>query len=151
MSEIIKAKWDEAESTGEPIDIGEIVICDVCDRDYTDLHDEGGFIFSSIAYCPACAASWLPRIRQYGEERFIRAHCPSGVSFADFARDYRGPNNFIQIYKIVTTCNDYAYLAAEAQRRASMGWKIAAETIAYLGIIAVTVGMFTLSVLEMME
>ena len=51
----------------------------------------------------------------------------------------------------MSTRNDYAYLAADKQRRASMGWKIAAETIAYLGIIAVTVGMFTLSVLEMME
>ena len=51
----------------------------------------------------------------------------------------------------MTTRNDYAYLAAESQRRASMGWKIAAETIAYLGLIAVTVGMFALSVLGMME
>lgn len=99
MNDKIKKKWDEAEANpGQKIDIGRVVVCDMCDVDYTDLPDMGGFIFTSYAYCPKCAVSHLPKIRGYGEERFIRATCPEGQSFADFVRAQRGPDgNYIRI------------------------------------------------------
>ena len=97
----LQAKWEEAEENpGKMVSIGSIVVCDICDKDCTDLPDSGGFIFTSSAYCPACASKGMASIRKYGEEGYIRARCPEGVSFADFVRGYRGENNFIQITEI---------------------------------------------------
>ncbi len=84
-------------TTMEIIDIGETVVCDVCNDDYTDLPDSGGFIFGSYAYCPKCAIDGMKNIQKYKEESRIRAVCPSHSSFADFVRGYRGGNNLITI------------------------------------------------------
>ncbi len=97
----LQEKWAEAEANpGKKVSIGSIVVCDVCDKDYTNLPDSGGFIFTSSAYCPKCEAKGMSNIRKYGEERYIRAYCPAGVSFADFIRQYRGENNFVLFTKI---------------------------------------------------
>lgn len=88
--------WAEAERTGSA-DIGRTVVCDICDEDYTDSTETGGFIFSSKAYCPVCAIEGMASIKKYHEEHFIRATCPDGKSFADFVRDYRGGNSRIVI------------------------------------------------------
>lgn len=74
-------------------DMGDTVICDQCNEDYTNSDEEGGFIFGSHAYCPNCAKDSLPRIKSYGEEKFIKARCPEGMSFKDFVVAYRGDNN----------------------------------------------------------
>lgn len=95
----LKDGWDEAFQTGKPISIGDLVVCDICNKDYTDLPDSGGFVFCSKGYCPECAKKWLPRIKSYGEEGYIKAFCPEGQSFADFIREYRGPNDMIQVIK----------------------------------------------------
>lgn len=90
-------KWEEAAETGKPVVLGETVVCDACNEDYSVRPDQGGFIFGSYAYCPACAADALPRIEGYGETYMIRARCPEGKTFADFVREYRGPDAAIQI------------------------------------------------------
>lgn len=90
-------KWAEAERTGAPVEIGRLVVCDICGEDFTDRPDVGGFIFTSKAYCPHCAPNGLQSIVKYGEERFIRAYCPEGRSFADFVRAYRGPRAAISV------------------------------------------------------
>ena len=95
----MQEKWDKADKTGEPISIGNMVVCDICCADYTNLPDSGGFIFSSKAYCPKCAKKWLPKIKAYGEERFINEFCGHEQSFANFVREYRGANNVIHITK----------------------------------------------------
>lgn len=95
----LREMWNEAEKTGKVVDIGSIVVCDVCNADYTDKKDVGGFIFSGSAYCPKCAVTSLPKIKGYGEERFIKARCPDGVPFSDFVRSYRGKGT-IQIKEI---------------------------------------------------
>lgn len=99
MIKDLEDKWKEANATGEPVPVGDTVVCDVCDEDYTARPESGGFIFQSTAYCPTCGPARLPMIKGYGEEHFIRARCPEGVSFADFVRGYRGPNAAIQIRK----------------------------------------------------
>ncbi len=99
MNNKLEDKWNEAEKTGKPISIGNTVICDICDKDYTDLSDSGGFIFTSSAYCPDCADKGLKTIKSYNEEQFIKATCPENVSFADFVNQYRGNGNYIQISK----------------------------------------------------
>lgn len=91
--------WGLAEQTGESIDIGNTVACDLCSDDYTESTEQGGIIFQSSAYCPKCTPQLLRDVEKYDEQRFIRARCPEGVSFADFVRGYRGPNAAIQITK----------------------------------------------------
>ncbi len=87
----LQDKWDEAERTGLPVDVGRIVVCDFCDMDFTDRKESGGCIFESKAVCPLCHPKVL------SEPQFIRVTCPSYQSFADFVREYRGPNSTIQI------------------------------------------------------
>lgn len=98
----IADKWHEAETNLDtPVDLGRLVICDVCSADMTDSPDTGGFIFGSYGYCPKCATCALPEIKGYGELHFITAMCPPGVSFADFVRAYRAEHgNSIVIREI---------------------------------------------------
>lgn len=96
----IKDAWDKAEVTGEPVDIGIIVICDTCNKDYTDSLVSGGFIFVSSAICPACAKRSMSTIEKYNETKHIRAKCPLSQSFASFVRDYRGNNTKISKRKL---------------------------------------------------
>lgn len=95
----LQDKWEEAKKTGKPIKLNGIVVCDICNEDYTNRPDSGGFVFGSYGYCPKCAKRSLPRIKSYDEEKYIKAFCPDNMSFADFIRDYRGPNDVIQIIK----------------------------------------------------
>lgn len=86
-------------NNGEKVLIGSLVVCDICDKDWTDETTPGGFIFSSKAYCPECAERGMKSIIRYQEERYIKAKCPEGISFADFVRQYREEDAFISITK----------------------------------------------------
>lgn len=90
--------WDEAfAEPGKSVPVGDIVVCDFCDHDFTHRPDQGGMIFQSKAVCPQCTALMASDVKQYGEERYIRAGCPEGQSFADFVRAYRGPAAAIKV------------------------------------------------------
>jgi len=69
------------------IDIGDRVVCDDCNKDYTDRQESGGILFQSKAICPNCTPKWKLSAEEYGEEHFIRAVCPPGKSFADWVRE----------------------------------------------------------------
>lgn len=98
--EILDAKWAEADANpGQVVSIGDIVVCDDCDEDYTDKPDQGGIIFTGYAYCPKCTPKRLKDIQRFKEERFIKARCPEGVSFADFVRRYRGGDGTVMIIR----------------------------------------------------
>jgi hypothetical protein len=89
--------WKAAfETPGEKIPVGRTVLCDVCDKDWTDRPEPGGFLFGSYAYCPDCAVQGLRDIRKHREEHRIVALCGS-ESFADFVRRMRGPDAFIRV------------------------------------------------------
>lgn len=96
----IQELWDQAKETGNSIDIDDTVVCDYCDEDYTESADHGGFIFGSKAICPKCAPNALASIEKYNEQRYIKAHAQHQQSFANFVREYRGPNATIQIIEI---------------------------------------------------
>ena len=89
----------EALDRGGPavIPVGSTVLCDACDTDLTSDPRSGGFIFGSYGYGPCCAAERLESIKGYGEQSFIRARCPEGMSFADWIRFMRGPSAAITI------------------------------------------------------
>jgi len=77
--------------------LGNIVLCDICNEDYTNFIDIGGFIFCNKAVCPKCATEFLKKIKSYNEENFIEAYCKTNKSFSDFIREYRGENCKIKI------------------------------------------------------
>ena len=95
----IHQQYAEALERGGPVSIpvGDVVLCDACDFDLTEDPRSGGFMFGSYAYGPCCAAKRLTAIKGYGEEHFIRAWCPEGVSFADWVRGMRDPGAAITI------------------------------------------------------
>lgn len=77
-------------------DIGEVVICDICNRDFTNSNLSGGFLFGSYAYCPFCADERLSTIKKHNEENHIKAWCPENKSFRDWIlEDIRQGNNLI--------------------------------------------------------
>ncbi len=79
-------------------DAGAVVVCDACCDDWTHRTESGGFLFLSYAYCPDCAKSSIEQIRRYGEEKYIRAWCPTGKSFARWVLDdLRKGNNEMRI------------------------------------------------------
>jgi hypothetical protein len=78
-------------------DIGNLVICDICDKDYTHSNACGGFLFQSKGVCPDCAPRFLASVKRYGEESFIRSYAADGETFRDFILGERGGNNKVTI------------------------------------------------------
>ncbi len=70
-------------------DIGDMVICDLCSKDYTFSDEPGGFVFGSNGVCPKCAPPMMEDIKAHNEEQYIRAVCPEGMSHRQFILDYR--------------------------------------------------------------
>jgi len=89
----------------EIYDIGGVVVCDLCNTDYTFSDESGGWVFCSTAYCPKCATpEALKKIQGYGEEKYIRGFCPKGMSFRDWIlKDVRQGNNKV----IIRSSNDF--------------------------------------------
>jgi ribosomal protein S27AE len=82
----------------EIIDIGNAVICDMCDADYTNSDEKGGFLFGRKAVCPKCAEETMANIVKFHEQRHISGLCPSTKSFRDWVlQDLRNGNNIIKI------------------------------------------------------
>jgi hypothetical protein len=70
-------------------DLGLSVFCDFCDGDFTSSDATGGLLFESKAVCPDCTPGLEANAKSYGEEKYIRARCPEGVSFAGWVRGMR--------------------------------------------------------------
>jgi hypothetical protein len=68
--------------------VGDDVLCDFCNADYTNLPDSGGYIVHGWAVCPACAPDFSKRTEESGEAP-PELLCPYGMSFADFVRMHR--------------------------------------------------------------
>jgi len=77
--------------------VGDTVLCDDCDKDYTADPASGGLLFQSKAIGPCCSAKWQASAEHYGETGFIRDRCPGGVSFADWVRGMRAPDVAITV------------------------------------------------------
>lgn len=78
-------------------DIGNTVLCDFCDEDYSFSSEKGGIIFQSKGVCPKCCPDFLVNVRKYGEEEFIRAKPKPDESFRDFILRIRDGNNKVTI------------------------------------------------------
>lgn len=82
----------------QTIEIGDHVVCDLCNADWTGKPDRGGFLFGSKAVGPCCEASFRETVRKHDEEWYIKAECPPDMSFAEWCIELRGGNNTIRIY-----------------------------------------------------
>ena len=71
------------------MDPGDVVLCDLCNKDYTNLDELGGFVFNGNAVCPDCSAEFLEEIKKYGEEIYINSYAKVGETFKDFILRYR--------------------------------------------------------------
>jgi len=79
------------------IDIGPEVCCDLCNEDYTGKPDSGGILFGSYAACPRCAPKIERDAKADGEERYIKARCPKGKSYAEWVLWLRNGDNTVTI------------------------------------------------------
>ena len=65
---------------------GRYVICDICNKDWTESDVSGGFLFGSKGVCPDCAPEMEKSIAKYNEQEYIVARCPEGMSHANWIR-----------------------------------------------------------------
>lgn len=73
------------------IDIGDMVLCDYCNADYTESEACGGGIVDSYAVCPQC----IRKVYRKGETPDVI--CPEGMTFKEFVLTLRNGDNSIVI------------------------------------------------------
>lgn len=67
------------------IDPGNVVVCDLCNQDYTnDNESKGGMLFCGKAVCPECFDEFMIGIKKYHEEKYIKAIAMPDETFRDF-------------------------------------------------------------------
>jgi hypothetical protein len=71
------------------IDIGDTVVCDYCNTDYSDSDEQGGILLGSSAICPTCVTKF--------SITDMDAECPPGVSFKDWVLWLRNGDNTIRM------------------------------------------------------
>lgn len=83
----------------EHIDMGDEVLCDSCNKDYTHSDEVGGAQFGSYAVCPDCVGQWIAN-SSLGE-RAAMVEAKPGQTFRDFViNDLRGgKSGEINIYR----------------------------------------------------
>jgi hypothetical protein len=65
------------------------VICDLCDKEYTNSQRRGGFVMATYAVCPDCAPEIERGAINNNELNLITNRPVRGQSFADFCREIR--------------------------------------------------------------
>lgn len=87
--------------SAEFFDIGDRVVCDICNRDYTnDLVTQGGILFGSKAVCPNCAPGLEESAKIYDEEDYITDRCPAGMTFREWVLGLRDGDNLVCVYSL---------------------------------------------------
>lgn len=69
------------------INPGNVVLCDLCNEDFTTSTKSGGMLIGSKAICPNCTPRIEYSVKEYNEESSVKARCPENKSFADWVRD----------------------------------------------------------------
>lgn len=69
------------------MDVGDLVICDLCNKDWTHSKVSGGLLFMSKGVCPDCAPEFEKNVIKFNEQEYIRGRCPANMSHADWIRD----------------------------------------------------------------
>lgn len=66
------------------LDLGDKVLCDLCNKDYSNKQQTGGFLFNRSAVCPECAPKFIEIIDQHNERSMITAKPLPGEPFCQF-------------------------------------------------------------------
>lgn len=82
------------------IDMGDTVLCDLCNEDWTTRTESGGILVGSHAWCPTCEPAALRNMQEHNEMHLLKGKCPEGVSFADWVRQLRGGDNKIKYFSM---------------------------------------------------
>ena len=78
----------------EEIYIGDTVVCDYCNDDYTDSDEKGGVLIGSYAVCPKCAE----KHKEHHQNPDDRAR--EDETFKEFVMRVRAGNNSIYIGEV---------------------------------------------------
>lgn len=65
------------------INVGDRVVCDGCNDEYTESNEIGGILLSRSAFCPKCAVEIIVSAKKYHEEKFLTYPLPE-ETFKDF-------------------------------------------------------------------
>ncbi len=84
----------------EQIDIGNAVVCDCCNEDFTNSDEQGGFIMTARGVCPRCEPRMRASLKKYNEEHHIISECPPGMSHREYILRSRGGDNKITLYEL---------------------------------------------------
>jgi hydrogenase maturation factor HypF (carbamoyltransferase family) len=85
--------WKELGFEVINIDPGNVVLCDFCNKDFTnDDKSTGGILFTGHACCPDCLPEFMKGVRKYNEEKFIQATANENETFKDFVYRIRKGN-----------------------------------------------------------
>lgn len=77
-------------------DIGNVVLCDICNDDFTESDESGGIILHGTAYCPKCLAKYR---HDFSDNDWEEAICAAaGVPFRELVLAARGGDNTIKIF-----------------------------------------------------
>lgn len=63
--------------------IGDHVVCDLCNEDYTESPELGGVLFNRTACCPECAEQIIKSAHAYNEEKYL-TYPNEGETFYNF-------------------------------------------------------------------
>ena len=77
--------------------MGNTVLCDICNDDYTNSIESGGGIVGSYGVCPKCWPRYAEDLTKHREWKHVRRLCPDEQTFADFVREYRGGDGLVII------------------------------------------------------
>lgn len=73
--------------TVETFDLGDIVLCDMCNADYSNSSKKGGITFGSKAVCPECTPRIENNAKKFNEEWMIKERCPQDKTFCQWVRE----------------------------------------------------------------
>jgi hypothetical protein len=65
------------------------VRCDLCNTDYTQSEEKGGFLFAGYAICPKCALGHMQTIIKHKEEKEIQGYCDKDQTFKQAVLQWR--------------------------------------------------------------
>lgn len=85
----ILAPYDYLSQEQTTIDVGNLVVCDYCNEDYSFSDKKGGVLINNEAVCPNCVTDEL---KQKAE-----SVCPTSASFKDWVLQLRDGDNNITI------------------------------------------------------
>jgi hypothetical protein len=66
------------------IDPGPNVNCDMCNEDYMNSEEKGGFMFGTNAVCPKCAPKLEKDAFRFGETKYITERARKDETYRDF-------------------------------------------------------------------